>query len=156
MTASAPMAAVDDAFARFVAAEMTRITGSRYRTDRHGGHHRDRDEASTDRAFWPGVDFSPTTVTRDLTLRTTFTLTGDDRRFGFRVHLTSAAERWNLRIGIVDAVARPVLFAAELCWYMVVQIGEADLGAVTVDDEGIAWINEAAEVFGRLEVTATI
>lgn len=140
-------------FAQLVADEMTRITTGRYRTNRRGGHTRDRDESSRDRAFWPGVEFQPTTVAPGPTLLTTFTLGNDDRRFGFRVELPSAVERWNLRIGIVEAEQRPMLFAAELCWYLVVLLGEADLDTVDADldaGDGIAWVNSATEVFGRL------
>lgn len=144
----------DDGFATFVAGEMTRITGARYRTTRHGGHARDRDESSADRSFWPGVDFSPTTVTDGPTLCTTFTLARDPRTFGFRVDLASAVERWDLRIGIVTAASRPALFAAEVCWYMVVQIGDADLDAIRVGGDGTYWVNSPTEVFGRLTVTA--
>ncbi|MBT5848908.1 MAG: hypothetical protein HOH36_00565 [Acidimicrobiaceae bacterium] len=141
-----------DNFAQTLADEMTRITTGRYRTQRRGGHIMDRNESSTDRAYWPGVEFAPTTA--GLRLLTTFTLNNDDRVFGFRVDLPSAVERWNLRIGIVDAASRPALFAAELCWYLVIQIGAADLDDVEPDHDGIGWINTATEVFGRLKVSA--
>ena len=139
-------------FAQTLADEMTQITTGRYRTQRRGGHIMDRNEASTDRVYWPGVEFAPTTA--GLLLLTTFTLSNDDRVFGFRVDLPSAVERWNLRIGIVDAVSRPALFAAELCWYLVVQLGGVDLDNVEPDQDGIGWINTATEVFGRLKVPA--
>lgn len=144
--------AVDDDFARQVADEMSRITTGRYRTTRRGGHPLDRGEASADRPFWPGVAFTRTTVAPGPTLVTTFAVSKDPGFYGFRVHLPSAVERWHLRIGIVDAVSRPTLFAAELCWYLVVQVGAADLGAVEPDEQGVGWINVATEVFGRLEV----
>jgi hypothetical protein len=145
---------LEDDFAQTLADEMTRITTGRYRTRRRGGHIMDRNESSTDRAYWPGVEFAPTTAA-GLLLLTTFTLSDDDRVFGFRVDLPSAVERWNLRIGIVDAASRPALFAAELCWYLVVQVGAADLDDVEPDQDGIGWVNTATEVFGRLKLPAT-
>jgi hypothetical protein len=153
VNAPSPGAPLNDAeFAQHVADEMTRITTGRYRTDRRGGHALDRDEASRDRSFWPGIEFSPTTVSPGPTLLTRFTVGNDERSFGFRVHLPSAIERWNLRIGIVDAASRPTLFAAELCWYLVVQLGAADLTAIERDEQGVGLVNVATEVFGRLEV----
>ena len=150
---SSPATPVNNAgFAQHVADEMSRITTGRYRTHRRGGHALDRDEASRDRSFWPGVDFSPTTVSTGPTLLTRFTVYNDQRWFGLRVHLPSAIERWNLRIGIVDAASHPMLFAAELCWYLVVQVGAADLTTIGLDEQGVGWLNVATEVFGRLEV----
>ena len=142
----------DAGLAQYVAGEMSRITTGGFRTHRHGGHALDRNEASRDRSFWPGVEFSPTTVAPGPTLLTIFTACNDERCFGFKVHLPSAIERWNLRIGIVDAASHPTLFAAELCWYLVVQVGAADLAAIALDEQGIGWINNATEVFGRLKV----
>jgi hypothetical protein len=127
----------DAGLAQYVADEMSRITMGRFRTNRQGGHALDRNEAARDRSFWPGVEF---------------TVCNDERWFGFRVHLPSAIERWNLRIGIVDAASHPTLFAAELCWYLVVQVGAVDLAAIAPDEQGIGWINNATEVFGRLKV----
>lgn len=142
----------DAGLAQYVADEMSRITMGRFRTNRQGGHALDRNEAAHDRSFWPGVEFSPTTVALGPTLLTQFTVCNDERWFGFRVHLPSAIERWNLRIGIVDAASHPTLFAAELCWYLVVQVGAVDLAAIAPDEQGIGWINNATEVFGRLKV----
>ncbi len=142
----------DAGLAQYVADEMSRITTGRFRTQRRGGHALDCDEATRDRSFWPGVEFSPTIVSPGPTLLTRFTVCNDERWFGFRVHLPSAIERWNLRIGIVDAASHPTLFAAELCWYLVVQVGAADLTAVALDDQGVGWLNVATEVFGRLKV----
>ena len=144
--------AVNDDFAQVLADEMTRITTGRYRTKRRGGHIMDRDESSTDRAYWPGVEFAPTTTAAGPLLLTTFTLSDDDRVFGFRVDLPSAVERWNLRIAIVDAASRPALFAAELCWYLVVQVGAAELDDVEPDEDGIRCVNTPTEVFGRLKL----
>ena len=141
-------------FAGVVSDEMSRITTGRYSTQRRGGHVLDRDESLTDRAYWPGVEISPTTIVSGRVLHTTFTLGDDDRVYGFRVDLPSAVERWNLRIGIVDAASRPMLFAAELCWYLVVQVGAADLDGIEPDQEGISWVNTSTEVFGRLKVAA--
>ncbi len=153
VTAPSPGAGVNDAgFAQHVADEMSRITTGRYNTHRRGGHALDRDEASRDRSFWPGIDFSPTTISSGPTLLTRFTVRNDERWYGLRVHLPSAIERWNLRIGIVDAVSHPTLFAAEVCWYLVVLVGAADLTAIEPDDQGVGWLNIATEVFGRLNV----
>lgn len=142
----------DTRFAQLVADEMSRITTGRYHTHRRGGHTLDRDEASRDRSFWPGIDFSPTTISPGPTLLTRFTVCKDERWFGLRVHLPSAIKRWNLLIGIVDAASNPKLFAAELCWYFVVLVGAADLAAIELDEQGVCWLNVATEVFGRLEV----
>lgn len=143
------MTTVDQTFAELLAGEMTRITTGRYRTQRKGGHVLDRNERSLDRRFWPGVQFAPTTVSAGPVLTTTFMLGDDDRVFGFRVDVSSAVERWNIRVGLLDAVARPATFAAELCWYLVVLIGDADLD-VQPDRDGIRWINIATDVFGGL------
>lgn len=156
MNALSPGSAVNDAgFAQHVADEMSRITTGRYRTHRRGGHALDRDEASRDRSFWPGIEFSPTTISPGPTLLTMFTVCNDERGFGLRVHLPSAIERWNLRIGIVDAASHPTLFAAELCWYLVVLVGAADLTAIELDEQGVGWLNVATEVFGRLKMPST-
>lgn len=142
----------DDAFAHVVAAEMSRITTGRYRTTRRGAHVRDRDETADDRPFWAGVEFFPTTVAPGPTLRTVLRVGADPVLVGYRIHLPSAVERWNLRIGIVDAASRPALFASELCWYLVVQVGAADLDGTAADADGIRWINAPTEVFGRIDV----
>ena len=153
MNPSSPGAEVNDiGFAQHVADEMSRITTDRYHTHRRGGHALDRDEASSDRSFWPGIDFSPTTISPGPTLLTRFTVCNDERWFGLRVHLPSAIKRWNQLIGIVDAASHPTLFAAELCWYFVVLVGAADFTAIELDDQGVRWLNVATEVFGRLEV----
>ena len=137
--------------ATVVREEMNRITAECYRTTRRGGHSKDNDESLTDRSFWPGVNFSPIEIRADEQMALTFSTTDlTDRTFGYRFDLAIAVERWNLRIGIVDAMSRPLLFASELCWYMVAQIGSVDLDGLKEGDDGISWIDARTTIFGRL------
>jgi len=137
--------------APIVCEEMNRITAESYRTTRRGGHSKDNDESLHDRSFWPGVEFSPIEILADEQMAVTFTTTDlTGRTFGYRFDLAIAVERWNLRIGIVDAMSRPLLFASELCWYMVAQIGSVDLDGLQEGDDGISWIDARTTIFGRL------
>ena len=146
-TGVGPLAAV-------VAAEMNRMLSNRYTTTRRGGDHRDYADTDPARPFWVGVGFGEAVLTssagRPIITMTFVVADVPDRVFGYRIDVNAAVERWNARIGIVEAGDKPLLFAAELVWYIVAHIGMAHLVELPTDPDGVAWLTEGDELFGRL------
>jgi len=143
-----------ETFNEKVRKEISDILSQKYHTVRHGGHELDKDEFRRERKFWPDMQFHGAgyvgTGPKPLVGITFTPVNEPGNTYGFRIDLEQAIEAWVKRVGILKPREHPAMFAAELIWYMVTYIGAVDLADALPDAEGVRWINEGTEIFGRL------
>jgi hypothetical protein len=148
-------------FDEAVRQHISAILKQRYHTIRRGGHPSDKDEFLHDRRFWPDMQFLGVATYRTAEgnsgLTVTFTPVSESGNvYGFKIDMTKSLATWGKRIGIVNPREHPVMFAAELIWYMVAYIGAIDITSSLADGFGIRWINNGSEIFTKLpEAAAT-